>query len=280
VPNSVRIDDVEIEYSDTGTGSPIVFVHGVYVTGALWDDVARRLSSDHRCIAPTWPFGAQRAPVPSGVDIGVVAAGRRIVKFLEALDLSDVTLVANDTGGGIVLAALGNSALDFSRVARMVFTNCDSFDHFPPPGFVPLVKACRLSATLGAGILRLLASGPGLNYFASAVTRHGIADARRPAIFGGFATSAEVRRDAVRLSAELDPKHTLAATPAIESCERPVLVLWGDADKLFPMADAERLVSAFPRATLHTLEDSSTYVMLDRPDEAASAIRAFVGSAT
>ncbi|TAM64451.1 alpha/beta hydrolase [Mycobacterium sp.] len=274
--NNVLIDDVEIEYSDNGTGSPIVFVHGVYVTGALWDDVAGRLSSDHRCVAPTWPFGAQRVPVKPGVEVGVVAAGQRIVKFLEALDLSDVTLVANDTGGGLVLAALGNPALDFSRVARMVFTNCDSFDHFPPPGFLPLVKACRLSTTLGAGILRLLATGPGLNYFASAVTRHGIADARRPAIFGGFATSAKVRRDAARLSADLDPKHTLAASPAIEGCKKPVLVLWGNADKLFPMADAERLVNAFPHATLHTLDDSSTYVMLDRPDEAAGAIRAFI----
>ncbi|EUA65928.1 alpha/beta hydrolase fold domain protein [Mycobacterium xenopi 4042] len=61
------------------------------------DDVTHRLSDRYRCIAPTWPFGAQRKPVGPNVDLGVEAAGRRILGLLEALDLSDVTLVANDT---------------------------------------------------------------------------------------------------------------------------------------------------------------------------------------
>ena len=147
--DTVVIDDAEIEYTDIGSGPPLVFVHGVYVTGALWQDVAHRLSGDYRCIMPTWPFGAQSKPVGPGVDIGVVAAGRRLMKFLEVLDLSDVTLVGNDTGGGIVQAALGNDGLDFGRVARLVFTNCDSFENFPPSGFAPLVKMCKLNAVLG-----------------------------------------------------------------------------------------------------------------------------------
>lgn len=277
---SVVIDDAEIEYTETGSGPPVVFVHGVYVTGAVWNDVVQRLSETHRCIVPTWPLGAQRIPVGPGVDLGVAAAGRRIFKLLEVLGLSDVTLVANDTGGGIVQAALGDDLLDFERVARLVLTNCDSFEHFPPSGFAPLVRLCRLNATLGAGVLRLLATGPGLSRFASAVTRHGIDDARRPAIFDGFATSGQVRREAVSLTADLHPRYTLAATAAIKAWEKPVLVAWGNADKLFPMSHAHRLVDAFPHATLHTIEDSSTYVMLDQPDETASAISAFVKSTT
>ncbi|WP_375484991.1 alpha/beta fold hydrolase [uncultured Mycobacterium sp.] len=278
--DTVIVDDAEIEYTDAGSGPPLVFVHGVYVTGAVWNDVAERLSDTHRCIVPTWPFGAQRKPVGSAVDLSVAAAGRRILHFLDALGLSDVTLVANDTGGGIVQAALGNDLLDFSRVARLVFTNCDSFEHFPPSGFAPLVRLCRLNATLGAAVVRLLATPPGLARFASAVTRHGIDVARRPAIFGGFASSAQVRREAVRLTADLDPRYTLAATVAIEAWEKPVLIAWGNADKLFPMAHAHRLAGAFPNATLHTIDDSSTYVMLDQPDETARAIRSFVAGAT
>lgn len=274
------IDNAEIEYTDTGSGQPIVFVHGVYVTGALWNDVAHRLSADHRCVVPTWPFGAQRKPIGPGADLGVVAAGRRILKLLEILGLSDVTLVSNNTGGGIIQAALGDESLDFGRVARLVFTNCDSFEHFPPSGFAPLVRLCRLNAALGAGVLRLLATRPGLGFFASSVTRHGIEIDRRPTIFGGFARSAAVRRDAVRLTADLNPRHTLAATAAIKACAKPVLVAWGNADKLFPMAHARRLADAFPDARLQTIDDSSTYVMLDRPDETARAISAFVKATT
>ncbi|MCV7231640.1 alpha/beta fold hydrolase [Mycobacterium branderi] len=278
--DTVVVDDAEIEYTETGSGPPLVFVHGVYVTGAVWDDVAQRLSQTHRCIVPTWPFGAHRIPVGPGVDLGVAAAARRIAKFLEVLDLSGVTLVANDTGGGIVQAALGNDLLAFDRVARLVFTNCDSFEHFPPSGFAPLVRLCRLNATLGAGVLRLLATGPGLDRFASAVTRHGIDDDRRPAIFDGFITSGQVRREAVSLTADLNPRYTLAATAAMKTWDKPVLVAWGDADKLFPVSHAQRLVDTFPHATLHTIKDSSTYVMLDQPDETAGAISAFANSTT
>ncbi len=278
--DTVVIDNVEIEYEDMGSGPPLVFVHGVYVTGALWDDVAARLSVAHRCIVPTWPFGAQRKPVGPGVDIGVEAAGRRILKLLEVLDLSDVTLVANDTGGGIVQAALGKSPHDFDRVARLVFTNCDSFEHFPPSGFEPLARMCRFNTTLGAGVLRLLASKRGLDQFASQVTRHGIDKTRRNEIFGGFASSAEVRRDAVRLTADLDPRYTMAATTAIKAWEKPVLLAWGNSDKLFPISHAERLADAFPHAVLHTIDDSSTYVMLDSPDETARAISEFITSTT
>ena len=278
--NTVVVDNVEIEYDDMGSGPPLVFVHGVYVTGALWGDVAARLSRSYRCIVPTWPFGAQRKAVGAGVDIGVEAAGRRILKLLEVLDLSDVTLVANDTGGGIVLAALGNNLDDFDRVARLVFTNCDSFEHFPPSGFAPLARLCRFNTTLGAGVLRLLATKPGLDMFASKVTRHGIDKARRNEIFGGFASSAEVRREAVALTADLDPRYTLAATPAINAWEKPVLLAWGNADELFPISHAERLADAFPHAVLHAIDDGSTYVMLDQPDETASAIAEFIKRTT
>ena len=211
---TVVLDDARIEYTDTGAGSPVVFVHGAYVTGALWDDVIASLSAHHRCIAPTWPFGAQRQPVGDGVDVGVIAAGRRIIALLDELDLRDVTLVANDSGGGVLLSALGILGLDWSLVSRLVFTNCDSFEHFPPKSFAPLVKLCRASGTAGALALRALATPPGLAFFKRAVTKNGIAAERDPAIFGGFLRSGEVRRDAVRFSAALNPP-TLPPPPRL-----------------------------------------------------------------
>jgi hypothetical protein len=46
--SQVEVDGAAIEYIDVGSGRPVVCVHGAYVTGALWDDVAHRLSTDHR----------------------------------------------------------------------------------------------------------------------------------------------------------------------------------------------------------------------------------------
>jgi pimeloyl-ACP methyl ester carboxylesterase len=167
----VRVDGLDIAYTDTGQGPTVLFVHGVYVTGAVWNDVMAELGDGFRCIAPTWPLGAHSTPT-DGADLGAEAASRRIVHFMEALDLSDVTVVANDTGGGLVLASLGDPGLDTSRIARLVLTNCDSYEHFPPGSFAQIVKLCRVSSRVGGGIVRLLATGPGQSFFLKAVSKH------------------------------------------------------------------------------------------------------------
>jgi pimeloyl-ACP methyl ester carboxylesterase len=273
---SIAVGDVEIEYTDAGSGPTVVFVHGAYVTGRLWQDVVDRLSDSHRCIAPTLPFGAQAEPVGAHVDLGVVASGQRMLGLLEALDLTDVSLVANDTGGGIVLASLGNATLNWDRVSKLVFTNCDSFEHFPPSAFAPIVRLCGLNQTLGSIVLKGLTTAPGLKVFTSAVTRHGVDAARRPQIFGGFLTSSAVRREAARFTADLRPSYTMAAVDALRRWDRPVLMAWGTGDKMFPVSHAQRLAETFPNAVVRAIEDSSTYVMLDQPEQTAIAIREFV----
>jgi pimeloyl-ACP methyl ester carboxylesterase len=268
----VRVDGLDIEYTDTGAGSTILFVHGVYVTGAVWSDVVAELGEGFRCIAPTWPLGAHSTPT-DGADIGAEAASRRIVHFMEALDLTDVTVVANDTGGGLALVSLGDPTLNTSRIDRLVLTNCDSYEHFPPGSFAQIVKLCRFSSAVGGGILRLLATGPGQSFFLRAVSKHPPAPERQREIFGAFATSGAARRDAVTVTASLDPALTLRAASAIEAFDRPVTLAWGTEDRLFPLDHAHRLRDAFPHATLIEIADCSAFVMLDAPKKLADAIR-------
>jgi len=268
----VRIDGMDIDYADAGSGPVVLFVHGVYVTGAVWNGVVAELGEGFRCIAPTWPLGAHSTPT-AGADLGAEAAARRIVHFIEALDLTDVTVVANDTGGGLVLTSLGDQALDTSRIGRLVLTNCDSYEHFPPGSFAQIVKLCRFSSALGGAVLRLLATGPGQSFFLKAVCKRPPTSQRQREIFGAFATSGAARRDAVAVTASLDPALTLRAAPAIEAFDRPVTLTWGIEDKLFPLDHARRLRDAFPQAILTEVPDSSAFVMLDAPAAVADAIR-------
>jgi pimeloyl-ACP methyl ester carboxylesterase len=267
-----RVDGLDIEYTDTGQGPTVLFVHGVYVTGAVWNDVVAELGEGFRCIAPTWPLGAH-STTTDGADLGAEAAARRIVHFMEALDLTDVTVVANDTGGGLVLASLGDPTLGTSRIARLVLTNCDSYEHFPPGSFVQIVKLCRFSSTLGGAIVRILATGPGQAFFLKAVCHTPPSKDRQREVFGAFATNGAARRDAVTVTASLDPALTLRAAPAIEAFDRPVTLPWGTEDDLFPLDHARRLRDAFPNATLIEIPDCSAFVMLDAPRKLADAIR-------
>lgn len=270
------VDGAAIAYRDVGTGPAIVFVHGIYVTGAVWNDVVAELGEDFRCIVPTWPLGGHQ-PVGDEADLGAEAAAQRIVHFIEALDLHDVTVVANDTGGGLTLTALGDNTLDLSRIGGLVFTNSDNYEHFPPGAFRHIVTVCRRLPALGSAILRGLASGPGQRFFLSAVCRSEVDPVRRREVFGKFATDGRARREALRVTVSLDPALTMRAASAIEQFDRPVTLAWGTEDKLFPLADARRLADAFPHSRMVEIPNSSTYVMIDAPEQLAAEITIMAG---
>ena len=266
--SSVQLDGATIRYRDTGEGPTIVFVHGVWVGGRLWDDVVGRLTG-MRCVVPTWPLGAHADPAPAA-DLSARAAARRIPEFLEALDLHDVTLVGNDTGGGLCLASLATGHPGLQRLGRLVLTNCDSYEHFPPQGFDKMIAVMRRSPAIGAALLRFFSSSAGQWVFLKGVCTTPPKGARARAIFGAFADSAAVRKDALRFAESLEPSVTLDAVAALRSFPAPVLLAWGTADKLFPLDHARRLQTDFPDARLEIIDGASTFVMLDRPDHVAA----------
>ncbi|SIK51304.1 Putative transcriptional regulator, GntR family [Mycobacteroides abscessus subsp. abscessus] len=90
-----------IQYRDSGDGPPIVFVHGLFVTGTMWRKIVEPLSGRFRCIAPDLPLGAHQTPMNPGVELGPRAVAGLVRDLIVNLDLDDVTVVATDTGGAI-----------------------------------------------------------------------------------------------------------------------------------------------------------------------------------
>ena len=134
-----------IEYEDTdGDGPVLVLLHGLMMDASLWDDVIAGLSADHRCVAPTLPLGAHRRAMRADADLSLPGIARLAAEFLDRLDLQDVTLAGNDTGGALVQLLMAERD---ARVTRAVLVSCDAFDNFPP-GLTgkTLVAAGRLPA--------------------------------------------------------------------------------------------------------------------------------------
>ena len=119
-----------IEYEDTGGDGPVlVLLHGLIMDASLWDDVIADLSADHRCVAPTLPLGAHRQAMRADADLSLPGIARLAAEFLDRLDLQDVTLAGNDTGGALVQLLMAERD---ARVTRAVLVSCDAFDNFPP----------------------------------------------------------------------------------------------------------------------------------------------------
>ena len=271
---NIELGGMTVEYTETGSGPTILFIHGVYVGGALWSETIKMLDGV-RCIAPTLPLGAHQIP-SKGADVSTRATIVRILDMIEALDLHEVTLVGNDTGGGLCLALLGTPHPASSRIARLVLTNCDSYEHFPPEGFTKITQMCAKRPRMGALMLRYLASKRGRKFFLKSVCATAPHEPIATDLFENFGGSNALVRDAVATSATVEPSVTLSTAHAIPGFDKPVLLAWGDNDALFPVEHAERLAADFPNAQLQLFPGAKTYLMIDQPKELATAIAEFV----
>src|SRR4029077_18091827 len=115
--NEIQLSQGTIRYREQGAGDPILLVHGLLTNGELWREVAPRLAADFRVIAPDWPLGSPEIPVNGGADRSALGLAALIADFMAALELENVTLVGNDSGGALCqLVAVHHP----ERLARLV----------------------------------------------------------------------------------------------------------------------------------------------------------------
>jgi pimeloyl-ACP methyl ester carboxylesterase len=264
-----------IRYEDVGDGPPVVFVHGLLVNGLLWRKVIPDLSRSARCIVPDWPLGSHDIPMKPDADLSVEGVAKLVANFLEALDLRDVTLVGNDSGG--VICQLVATRHD-ERVGRLVLTTCDAYEIFPPPLFSYLTwlpKIPGLTALLAKGMLRVpaLRQLP-LAYGSLAKTR--IPDDVLTKYVRPCATNADIRRDVEKFSRTVSRNLTLEVAKELPNFQRPALILWTPEDRFFPISLAERLAKDLPNARLERIADARVFVAEDQPERVAREIGEFI----
>lgn len=259
---------------DQPVGAPVVFVHGFLVNGTLWTETADALATAGvRSYAADWPLGSHTIALGDKADQSPRGIARQIIAFIEALELNDVTLVGNDTGGAICQFLLDS---DGSRIGRVVLTNCDAFTNFPPAPFGQLFKAFRspntiraLLAPMRSTAVRHSPAGFGL------LVRQPLDAAQTRAWVEPCLTDAAIRQDVARFAQKVDPKDLDAASNRLGNFDRPALLVWGAADRFFKLEFARRLCDAFADARLVEVEDGRTFIPHDEPTRLAQEIAGF-----
>lgn len=272
----VNVSGNEVVYGDVGAGPVLVFVHGLFMNGGVWNDVVGRLSDRFRCITPDLPLGGHQSPVRPKSDLSPMGVAATIPAFIAELNISDVTVVANDTGTALTLIALDSGEPGLSRISRLVLTNGDSYEHFPPAPMRGMVAVTKVASGPAAYLLGRAARKPRERRRMSAALT---ASAEIPAPVGAALDrlrNVGVRRDAARFIGRMHRGITLNAAHAIADFDGPVLVAWGGADDVFPVAQGQRLADDFPHGTLIEIPESKTLVMIDAAERLAQLIADFV----
>ncbi len=261
----------------SGRGPTVVFFAGALANGDLWRDVVATLEDRYRCITIDLPLGAHSWPLARGADRSATSLARLLLDCLELLDVDNATVVANDTAGGLLLLSLATGHPALGRVRRLVLTNCESYDKFPPDALKKATALCRTTPRIARALIRLqLRWSIVRRKTASTVAASGLDRERDDSFFRPARRDQRVADDLVAAQAGFRPQLLIDAAEVIPRFDRPVLLIWGDSCDFFPVTDAQRLASEFPNATLISVPGAKTWVPIDSPLAVADAIAKFV----
>ena len=264
----VDIDGHTVHYVDEGSGPTLLLLHGNPTWSFLWRDVIRALRADFRCVALDYPgFGLSTAK--PGYRFLPEEHADVVTGFVDALGLDGVTLVGQDWGGMIGLAAVQRRPGVFDR---LVLANTWAW---PVNGVFHFEWFGRV---IGGAPFRLLVRR--LNVL---VTLFMPAGHRRRTLTAAELTHYRRALDTPerRQASAVLPGRVLASRAFFAEVEAglagiahlPTLIVWGDADIAFRPQERERLEATFPDHETVIVEGAGLYTESDAPDEFVAAIR-------
>lgn len=270
----VLLGEDVIRYREVGSGPTLVFVPGILANSVLWRGVVAGLSGRFRCVVPVLPLGGHAVPMGPGTDLSPRGVARLVADFMAALDLRDVTLVGNDTGGAVCQIVIAEHP---ERIGRLVLTNCDAYEAFFPwqlsifhygPRFLGMRFVDALAWVLRARTAQRL--------LLKLVAKRRMDEATLDAYFANLTSNPGVRRDLTRFLQSVSKRSTLEAARRFPDFRRPVLIVWGEDDPFFLSRYARRLSEDFPDARLRFLAGARAFVPEDRPEALAGLVSGFV----
>lgn len=273
-PRRAELDQGPLEYYERGDGPVLVFAHGWLSNANVWRGVVDRLHERFRCLALDLPLGAHRVAMPDTADLTPDGVAALIAAFLERLELDDVTLVGNDSGGAYSQIAVARHT---QRVSGLVLTSCETpYDNWPPAPFEFLPSVARdpealRQATNGMSNEEVVTSPLGYGLLLPQPFDRQLLDTfRKPAVEDeAVMDNLRIVIGTVSPAAVHSAAHELTRRPDLR-----VRLAWAKDDPVFPLDHARRYAADLPNAELIEFEGSLSFTPEAYPDAIAEAIAA------
>lgn len=266
---SLEVDGIPMQWEETGSGPPVVYLHGIPTCPALWRRVAPR-APGARSLA--WEMVGYGASIPEGRerDISVSRQADYLARWMRALEVGPAVLVGHDLGGGVAqILAVREPDL----VRGLVLSNSICYDSWPVPSVRAMRAAGPLAERMPDAVFRLV--------FATFLYRGHTDRARARDAFRHHLPhyeAADGPRAFVRQVRSLDVSDTLAVADRLSGLDLPAALVWGAADAFQKIGYGYRLAHDLG-AEMDRIEGGRHFVPEDYPGRVAAAVRDVVGEA-
>jgi haloalkane dehalogenase len=237
-----------IAYIERGSGRPTLLLHGFPLSSFQWRGVIDRLSATRRCLAPDM-MGLGYTEVADGQSVTPAAQAQMIATFLDRLNVGEVDLIANDSGGAVAQLFL---IAHPERVRTLLLTNCDVENDSPPAAVLPIIEAAR------SGIYPDLFLEPWLHHKDVARAATGLGgmcyskpmcptDTALEQYLGPLVANAARKALVNRYTLGLTPNPLEGVSSRLRKCPVPTRIVWGMSDRIFSTQSPDYLASILPR---------------------------------
>ncbi len=263
-------------YRVAGSGAPVVLIHGMVNSSRHWEEVALRLATEYRVIAPDL-IGHGDSATPRG-DYSMGAHAAFIRDVLAVLGIQRATIVGHSLGGGVamqffyqfpqyverlVLVSSGGLGREVSPLLRSATLP-------GVPGLLAVSSHRRVLDGVWQAGERMRASGMSTGVYLQAIAR-ALRPLQRRGARGAFVHT---------LRSVIDVRgQRVSATDRLYLLRgMPTLVVWGERDRTIPLAHGRLTHEAVPHSTFVTLPRAAHFPHLEDPDGLAVALCEFISS--
>ena len=256
----LELHGLQVHYEERGSGPPLVLVHGLGGSTALWRDVDGDLARDFRVVAYDMRGAGRTASGPPGPVAFEQLVGD-LLALIEGLDLGPVSLVGHSLGGTVVLALAAGHP---EHVAAVVGVGA--------PAELPEQSREGMRARAET------VESEGMGAVAETVARNGTAPSfhGHPERLGSFVALLEAN-DPGGYAALCRVVASIDITDRLGRISAPVLLLGGDRDAVAPPAARNAMAARIPGARSVEVEDCGHIIPLERPAVLLQQVRSFCG---
>lgn len=264
--HTARVQDIPMRWEESGSGDPVILVHGIPTCPALWRHVAP-LIQKRRVLA--WEMVGYGSSIPEGRDrdISVAAQAGYLAAWMEDQGIARAVVAGHDLGGGVaqILAARHPD-----KVSGLFLTNAICYESWP----VPVVKAVAATGS----ILKHAPDGSVRQFMKLMFSKgHDAAEARAEALetHAPYYEAHDGAEAFVRQTRSLDNADTMAVAEDLPRLGIPARIAWGAEDEFQTLDHGERLARDL-KAPLRRIEGGKHFTPEDHPQIIAEEINALI----